>query len=169
VNHGSYLDALVLCAALPPEAAYAFVAKREFVAQPAIYAFLRQLDTLFVERHEASRSVEDVAALVAGLTAGRKLVIFPEGTFSREAGLKPFHMGAFVSAARTGVPVLPCALRGTRSVLRDRTWLPRRGNLAVALGEPLFPEGTDWAAAVCLRDTARSAVLALCGEHDLAR
>jgi len=168
-NHCSYLDALVLCAALPPEAAYAFVAKREFVAQPAIYAFLRQLDTLFVERHEASRSVEDVAALVAGLTAGRKLVIFPEGTFSREAGLKPFHMGAFVSAARTGVPVLPCALRGTRSALRDRTWLPRRGNLAVALGEPLFPEGTDWAAAVCLRDSARSAVLALCGEHDLAR
>jgi len=168
-NHCSYLDALVLCATLPSASAYAFVAKREFVAQPAIHAFLRGLGTLFVERHEVSKSVEDVEEIVASLCSGRKLVIFPEGTFSREAGLKPFHMGAFVSAVRAGVPVLPCALRGTRSVLRDRTWLPQRSPIEFVRGDPLFPDGDDWTAAVRLRDAARSALLALCGEHDLAR
>lgn len=167
VNHCSYFDALVLCAALPPSHAYCFVAKREFVKQPLIHAFLRVLGTLFVERFEASRSVEDVDQIAAALRRGQNLVIFPEGTFSREAGLKPFRMGAFVAAARAGIPVLVSGLRGSRAILRDQTWLPRRGRLALAFGARLAPAGDDWAAAVALRDGARKEMLRLCGEHDL--
>jgi 1-acyl-sn-glycerol-3-phosphate acyltransferase len=169
VNHCSYFDALVLCAALPPAAAYSFVAKREFVDQALIHAFLRALGTLFVERFEASKSAEDVDEIVTALRQGRRLVIFPEGTFSREAGLKPFRMGAFVAAVRAPVPVLAGGLQGTRSVLRDRTWLPRRGRLSFALGALLDPSGDDWAAAVRLRDSTRQEMLRLCGEHDLDR
>jgi 1-acyl-sn-glycerol-3-phosphate acyltransferase len=169
VNHCSYFDALVLCTALPPRAAYSFVAKREFVEQALIHAFLRALGTLFVERFDASRSVEDVEEIVAALGHGQNVVIFPEGTFSREAGLKPLRMGAFVAAARAGVPVLVSGLRGTRAVLRDRTWLPRRGAITFELGPLLAPAGSDWVAAVRLRDATRQAMLRLCGEHDLER
>ncbi len=169
VNHCSYLDSLVLCAALPPAAAYSFVAKREFVAQPLIHAFLRTLGTLFVERFEASRSVEDVDEIAAALGRGQKVVIFPEGTFSRETGLKPFRMGAFVAAVRAGVPVLVSGLRGTRAILRDRTWMPHRGPVTFEVGPLLTGESDDWAAAVRLRDSTRQAMLRLCGEHDLER
>ncbi|HRQ97493.1 MAG TPA: AMP-binding protein [Candidatus Accumulibacter phosphatis] len=167
LNHCSYLDSLVLFAVLPPAAAYGFVAKREFVAQPLIHAFLRALGTLFVERFDASKSVEDVDEIIAALARGQRVLLFPEGTFSREAGLKPFRMGAFVAAVRAGVPVLVGGLRGTRSVLRDRSWLPRRGPLAFETGALLPPDGDDWAAAVRLRDASRLAMLPLCGEHDL--
>ncbi|SBT06704.1 AMP-dependent synthetase and ligase [Candidatus Accumulibacter aalborgensis] len=169
VNHCSYLDTLALCATLPPTQAYCFVAKREFVAQPVMHAILRALGTLFVERFEASRSAEDVDEIVAALGQGQRVAIFPEGTFSREAGLKPFRMGAFVAAARAGVPIQVGGLRGTRSVLRDKTWLPRHGHLAFELGAVLVPEGDDWAAAVRLRDATRREMLQLCGEHDLER
>jgi 1-acyl-sn-glycerol-3-phosphate acyltransferase len=169
VNHCSYLDALLLCAALPPGRAYRFVAKREFVEHPLLYAFLRALGTLFVERFEASKSVEDVDSIVAALRRGQQVVIFPEGTFSREAGLKPFRMGAFVAAARAGVPVLVSGLTGTRAVLRDQTWMPRRGRLAYEVGPLLAPTGEDWTAAVRLRDATRREMLRLCGEHDLER
>ncbi|MER2623999.1 MAG: AMP-binding protein [Accumulibacter sp.] len=169
VNHCSYFDALLLCAALPPSRAYSFVAKREFVDQPLLHAFLRALGTLFVERFEASKSVEDVDGIVAALQRGQHVVIFPEGTFSREAGLKPFRMGAFVAAARAGVPVLVSGLKGTRAVLRDRTWMPRRGHLAYEIGPLLEPTGEDWTAAVRLRDATRREMLRLCGEHDLER
>lgn len=167
VNHCSYLDALALCAALPPSQAYCFVAKREFVEQPAVHAFLSALGTLFVERFAASRSAEDVDEIAAALRQGQNLVIFPEGTFSREAGLKPFRMGAFVAAARAGTPALVAGLCGTRAILRDQTWLPRRGRLALTFGPLLAPVGDDWAAAVALRDAARKAMLGLCEEHDL--
>jgi len=169
VNHCSYLDALALCAALPPSRAYAFVAKRELVEQPAIHAFLSALGTLFVERFAASRSAEDVDEIAAALRRGQNLVIFPEGTFSREAGLKPFRMGAFVAAARAGTPVVVAGLCGSRAILRDQTWMPRRGRLALTVGSLLAPAADDWSAAVGLRDAARKEMLGLCGEHDLER
>ena len=169
VNHSSYFDALALCAALPPRLGHVFVAKREFATQPAMHAFLRGLGTLFVERFAATKSAEDVQAIVAALLHGEKLVIFPEGTFTREAGLKPFHMGAFVAAARADVPIVVAGLRGTRLVLRDQTWLPRLESLSLEIGETFRPHGNDWAAAIRLRDAARAEMLHRCGEHDLGQ
>ncbi|MBE7423995.1 MAG: AMP-binding protein [Zoogloeaceae bacterium] len=164
-NHTSYFDTVVLYAALPPH--YAFVAKRELVRQPLLHAMLRGLGTLFVERYEAAKSAEDVEAALAALADGQSLAIFPEGTFSREAGLKPFRMGAFVAAARAGVPVAVAGLRGIRAILRDKTWLPRHGRPELEVGAVLQADGTDWAAAVRLREAARAEMLRLSGEHDL--
>ncbi|MBI4989652.1 MAG: AMP-binding protein [Rhodocyclales bacterium] len=166
-NHTSYFDLIALYAALPPDRAYAFVAKRELVRQPLIHACLRGLGTLFVERYEAAKSAEDVGEIAAKLGQGGSLVIFPEGTFSREAGLKPFRMGAFVAATRAGVPVVVAGLRGIRAILRDKTWQPRHGKPEFEVGAVLRAEGADWASAARLRDAARAEMLKLTGEHDL--
>lgn len=167
VNHCSYLDGLVLCAALPPEQGYRFVAKREFVRQPIIHRFLSGLGTLFVERLSAAKGAEDVAEIVSALQRGERIVVFPEGTFSREAGLKPFRMGAFVAAVRAGVPVAVAGLQGTRQVLRDQYLWPRHGQISFAVGASFVAKGDDWRAAVDLRNRARQEMLPLCGECDL--
>ena len=73
----------------------------------------------------------------------------------------PFHLGAFLAAARAGVPVLPVALRGTRELLPDGTWWPRRARLGVTVCDPVEPpsdKGDVFAAAVRLRDAARRAI-----------
>jgi 1-acyl-sn-glycerol-3-phosphate acyltransferase len=77
-------------------------------------------------------------------------------------------MGAFMVAAQSGTPVVPVALRGTRSILRDGSWFPRRGTVSVVIGEPVAPQGTDWAAARVLHDAARAHILQWCGEPDLS-
>ena len=77
-------------------------------------------------------------------------------------------MGAFVVAAEAGVPIVPVAFRGTRSVLRDGEWIIRRREVRAVFGVPIAPAGTDWAAAVALRDAARAHILRHCGEPDLA-
>jgi hypothetical protein len=64
--------------------------------------------------------------------------------------------------------VLPVAVRGSRSVLRDGDWLPRQGVIRILAGPLLRPQGKDWAAAVALRNRARAEILARCGEPDLA-
>jgi 1-acyl-sn-glycerol-3-phosphate acyltransferase len=84
-------------------------------------------------------------------------------------GLLPFHMGAFIAAAEAGVPVVPVTIRGTRSLLRADSWFPRRGAVRVSVAAPILPVGSDWAAAVKLRDAARAALLARLREPDLAR
>jgi 1-acyl-sn-glycerol-3-phosphate acyltransferase len=82
-------------------------------------------------------------------------------------------MGAFHAAAAAGVPVIPIAIRGSRSLLRAGSWFPRRGPVTVTLGAPLHPQqlmaaGDDrWRLAVRLRDAARARILAHCGEPDL--
>ncbi|MCZ7653399.1 MAG: 1-acyl-sn-glycerol-3-phosphate acyltransferase [Rhodocyclaceae bacterium] len=164
-NHASYLDSLILVALLPPR--YTFIAKRELVGHWVPRLFLRGLGAIFVERFEAAKSAEDVEQMIAALGRGQNLAVFPEGTFSRESGLKPFRMGAFVAAARAGVPVAVAGLRGARPMLRAGSWLPRHGRPEFELGAVLHADGADWASAVRLRDAVRAEMLRLSGEHDL--
>ena len=166
-NHASYLDSVVLYAILPPQARYVFVAKRELDNHWFTRLFLRGLGTLFVERFSARQGAEDAQAMVAALQGGQSLVVFPEGTFSREAGLRHFRMGAFVAAVGSGLPIATAGLRGMRAVLRDKTRLPRHGKIEFELGATLVPTADGWQAAVRLRDQARSQMLKLCGEPDL--
>jgi 1-acyl-sn-glycerol-3-phosphate acyltransferase len=77
-------------------------------------------------------------------------------------------MGAFVVAAQTGVPLVPMGISGSRSILRAGQWFPRRGAVSVTIGTPIKPPGTDWSAAVALREAARTQILQYCGEPDLA-
>ncbi|MES1245568.1 MAG: AMP-binding protein [Acidobacteriota bacterium] len=164
-NHASYLDAFVLTAALPPTVG--FVAKRELEGNAFTRALLTRLGTVFVERFEAGQGEAETGKVAEALAGEGSLAIFPEGTFSRIPGLRPFRMGAFVAAARTGVPVVPVAIRGARSKLRGDGWFPRRGGIEVEAAPPVRPDGSDWAAAVRLRDAVRAGILARCGEPDL--
>lgn len=164
VNHASYLDGMALTAALP--ARFAYVAKQELLDHPLSATPLKRLDSAFVERFETVRGVEDTQSLEARVCAGDSLIFFAEGTFRDAPGLLPFRMGAFLAAARAGVPVVPVTLSGTRALLPGRRRWPRHGPLAVTIHAPLVPAGTDWHAALALRDAARAAILAQLGEPD---
>jgi acyl carrier protein len=158
-NHASYLDGAILVAALPRP--YAFVAKRELDEQFVAGRYLRSLGAEFVERSDVRRAVEDASSMAGALTRGRSLLVFPEGTFVARPGLLPFHLGAFLAAARARVPVVPVAIRGNRELLPDGTWWPRPGALQVEVCAPILPvpEAPDlFAAAVQLRDAACRAI-----------
>ena len=164
-NHSSYADAILLAATLPGEPV--FIAKKELAGQLFAGPFLRRLGAQFVERFDMAGSLADVEMLAGAARTGRNIVLFPEGTFTRRAGLTGFYLGAFRIAAEAGLAVVPGALCGTRSMLRGGQWFPRWSALSVEIGAPLTPEGADFAAIVKLRDEARKFVLAHCGEPDL--
>jgi 1-acyl-sn-glycerol-3-phosphate acyltransferase len=164
-NHSSYADGLLLAAVLPGEPAYA--AKREFTGQIFAGPFLRRLGALFVERYDLSGSLADTERAIAAARQGRNIVFFPEGTFTRRAGLSEFYLGAFKVAAESGLPVVPGILRGTRSMLRSDQWFPRWAALSVTIEDAIMPPGKDFASLLQLRDAARQVVLAGCGEPDL--
>lgn len=166
-NHASYLDGIVLVAALPTPVC--MVAKRELQGQRIPGAYLASIGADFIDRFDNVREHEDVERVVAAVRAGHSALFFPEGTFGRAPGLQAFRSGAFLAAARAGAPVVPIAIRGTRSVLRDGQWLPRRGPIGVVIGSPLWPDGEDWPAAMRLRNTARAEILHYCGEPDARR
>jgi len=166
-NHSSYLDSVFVAALLP--APHLFVAKRELEPVPVLGAYLKKLGTLFIERFAPVESVAEVERIQEAIARGNSVIIYPEGTFTREPGLRPFHLGAFQVAIAAGVPVIPLALRGTRNVLRDGEWLPRRTQVSAVVGRPLTARagGDCFAAALSLRDAARTELLRHCGEPDL--
>jgi 1-acyl-sn-glycerol-3-phosphate acyltransferase len=164
-NHSSYMDALVLTAVLPGEPA--FVAKKELARQVFAGPMLRRLGSLFVERYDVAASLADTEAVVRAAREGRNLVFFPEGTFTRRAGLSEFYLGAFKVAAEANLPVLPGIIRGTRSMLRGDQWFPQWSRVSVEIAEPVLPTGNDFASVVKLRDSVRQAILARCGEPDI--
>ena len=162
-NHASYLDGVILVAALPRP--FAFVAKRELQDQFIAGHFLQRLGAEFVERKDVERSVADAGRMAEAVQQGHSLAFFPEGTFVARPGLLPFHLGAFLAAARAGVPVVPVAVRGQRELLPDGRWWPRRGSLEVDVCPPIAsmaqerPDASQlFAAAVRLREAARQAI-----------
>ena len=101
-------------------------------------------------------------------------MFFVEGTFTRIPGLRPFLLGAFSVAAQTETPVIPVAVRGTRSILRANSWFPHHGSINIDIGEAIDPKqivdesGKDtWHVTIELRDRSREYILRHCDEPDL--
>ncbi|MFT7824603.1 MAG: AMP-binding protein [Sulfurimonas sp.] len=172
-NHGSYLDSAALVAALPGH--FRFIAKSELSKSFYTRIPLEKICTEFVERFEISKSIHDTEHLRTLLESGHALIFFPEGSFSRVPGLMPFRLGAFSIAAEANVPVIPIAIRGTRSILRSGSWFPHHGSITIKIGKPIDPkkikaktDKKEWDIAIGLRDQSREFILQHCGEPDLS-
>jgi 1-acyl-sn-glycerol-3-phosphate acyltransferase len=157
-NHASYLDGVVMCAALPPR--FGFVIKREMNDVPVAGLLLRRIGSEFVERFNRHKGATDARRVIRTAASGHSLVFFPEGTFTSEVGLGKFHTGAFAMAV----------ILGTRRNMPATRILPRPGPLEVRYGAPIAPEQprADEDPALTLRDRSRAAILKELGEPDLA-
>jgi 1-acyl-sn-glycerol-3-phosphate acyltransferase len=163
-NHSSYLDGIAMKAALPPR--FSFVIKREAASMPVVGLLLKRIGSEFVDRHSRGGRQRDARRVVERAEQGHSLVFFPEGTFDAEVGLKRFHLGAFVAAARGGMPVVPAVIHGARRALPTNALVPRPGRIDI---EVLPSIGGHGEAPEELRDTSRALILARLGEPDLSR
>ncbi len=164
-NHASYVDAIILAAVLPLDCR--FIVKAELQSNVIARLFLQRIDAKFVERIDQQQGLADAQHLEASASSTTlPLFFFPEGTFIDAPGLLPFRMGAFTIAAKTGLPVIPIAIKGSRSLLQGSRWFPRHGAIAVNVGEKITPTGAGWEVAIGLRDKVRRVILNHCGEPD---
>ncbi len=164
-NHTSYIDVAVLLALIPRD--FVFVAKREVLRWPLVGLFVRRARHITVDRASAHDGVATAARVAAAIQDGDSVLVFPEATFTRAPGLRPFRLGAFKTAVETGTPIIPVAVRGARQVLRDGSRLPKPGPIHVWVGGRLALEGPDWRHTVALRDAAAETIAAHSGEPRL--
>ena len=164
-NHQSNFDVLALMGGLGIE--YHFVAKVEVLSYPFIGTFMRRLRHFAFERSDAEARLRQSEEIEAALRRGESVFIFPEGTFTSDAGVRAFQLGAFKAAVATGSPILPVTIRGSRDFLRDGTILPRPSSVSIAVQPPLWPRAgatSDWHEMVRLRDETRAAIARACDE-----
>jgi len=164
-NHASYLDGFIVTAAL--DIPIHFIVKGELSRVLPARILLQRFGVEFVDRFNARNGASDISRIAEKSRNGQTIVFFPEGTFTRFPGLQPFRMGAFVTSARTSLPVIPVAISGARDIVRGNDWFPYRGRITVTVRPPILPAGVGWQVALQLRDAARMEIALHCGEPDL--
>jgi 1-acyl-sn-glycerol-3-phosphate acyltransferase len=162
-NHASYLDGIILTAALPPS--FTFLIKQEMAAVPVAGFVLGRLGSRFVDRNDATHRHRTVRSLVASAAGGEALALFPEGTIDPLPGLKPFQLGAFAAAYHAGLPIVPAVIFGSRGMLPSNRLLPALGPLELRICEPLEP--AEYESARSLMKACRERILAHLDEPDL--
>jgi 1-acyl-sn-glycerol-3-phosphate acyltransferase len=170
-NHTSYFDVVALMLGLGVP--YRFVAKMEVTGMPFIGTFMRQMGHLSFDRSDAESRLHQATEMEDFLRKGESVFVFPEGTFTRDPGVRQFQLGAFKAAVETGAPIIPVSLRGTRTILPDGAFLPRPSDVTITLSAPIFPRavsgdagagGADWHELIRLRDSVRESVAKNSGE-----
>ena len=142
-NHISYVDFIYGgLAARPARRKVRFMAKRELFDHRLSGPLMRSLHHIQVDRSAGETSL---GTALDHLRQGEAVGIFPEATISRSMELKEFKTGAVRIAAEAGVPLVPVVLWGTQRMLtkdhpRD---LSRGKTIAVTVGEPMHPTGSD--------------------------
>jgi 1-acyl-sn-glycerol-3-phosphate acyltransferase len=138
-NHCSHADTAALIAALPAR-------RRPAVAAAADYwfrgAFRPKICRLLCKAFPVRRTGgggTDLAAAARLLAAGHDVIVFPEGTRSRDGQTGDFHRGAARLAAAAGVPLVPAGISGTRTLLPPggTAHRPRRAAVTVRIGTPV--------------------------------
>lgn len=125
-NHVSNLDPPVLLPALPGRSSV--LLKKELMKIPILGVAMRMGKFVPVERgHRRDAAQASVEAAADALRSGLHIVVFPEGTRSKDGRLATFKKGPFFLAQQTGTPIVPIALSGTQTMMR-------KGSIAITPG-----------------------------------
>jgi 1-acyl-sn-glycerol-3-phosphate acyltransferase len=156
-NHSSNLDPDVLLPALPGR--IAIYLKESLMRIPVLGYAMRLAGFIPVRRDGTVESAKAAsAAAKQALEEGRCLVIFPEGTRSRDGSLLPFKKGAFFLAMEARAPVVPVSIAGTTRLLPKGSASLRSGTVTVTFHPPLNP--AEYASKEDLMEAVRSAIAA---------
>jgi 1-acyl-sn-glycerol-3-phosphate acyltransferase len=136
-NHESALDIWVAFKVLPRN--FRFIAKEELFRLPVFGWYMRLGGHIPVDRGNHARALQSLRRAGEAVRGGTSLVVFPEGTRSRDARVHPFKKGSFVVAMEAGVPVVPVAISGSGRVTPKDAIAVVPGTIRVAVGEPVDP------------------------------
>ena len=113
-NHQSSFDILALIAAVPRRIYW--IAKKELFDIPIFGSSIRRGGYIPLDRSDGRKALKSMDSAAAIIRQGRSVVMFPEGTRSRDGQLLPFKRGGFMLAVRSGVPVIPVTINGSGKV-----------------------------------------------------
>ncbi|HOD35009.1 MAG TPA: lysophospholipid acyltransferase family protein [Syntrophales bacterium] len=135
-NHQSGFDIFVLLAYTPRY--FAWIAKKELFRIPFFGLALRRLGAIEIDRKNVVRamhSIEDAARIIR---EGKSVMTFPEGTRSKDGHIQPFKKGVFHLALKSGVPIVPVTLIGTREIMPKTSLRVTPGQVTLIIHPPVW-------------------------------
>ncbi|MFQ5767084.1 MAG: lysophospholipid acyltransferase family protein [Acidobacteriota bacterium] len=138
-NHASLLDVPALLLAIPVN--FRVIAKRALFFIPVFGQALWAAGIIPIDRRNRSRAIISMGRAAGKIRRGQSVLVFAEGTRSKNGRLLPFKKGAFIMAIQSGAPIQPVVVTGSRDLLPPGKWLARSGTIRVAFLRPIPTSG----------------------------
>jgi 1-acyl-sn-glycerol-3-phosphate acyltransferase len=151
-NHVSNIDPPALFMVLPR---IAVILKRELRRIPLLGYVMEMGGFIYVDRQSRGSRREALEKAVAALGSGISLLVFPEGTRSRDGRLLPFRPGPFTIAIEAQKPIVPVTVHGTRELMPKGKGSIRPGTITLRFHPPVSTEGLSGAQRNELMDNIR--------------
>jgi len=134
-NHQSQYDILALQGYLGVD--FRWLAKKELFQVPIWGPAMRRAGYIPVDRSRGRQALKSLNEAAEKIAAGTSVIIFPEGTRTQDGTLKDFKAGAMVLAIKSGVDIVPVAIKGTYEILPKGKLFVRPGNATIHVGKPI--------------------------------
>jgi 1-acyl-sn-glycerol-3-phosphate acyltransferase len=138
-NHASMVDIWAMFVLLPTS--FRFIAKRSLGNIPLFGWAMRAGKFIFIDRKNAVAARRTIELAVRRIRGGQSVVIYPEGTRTRDGSLGAFKKGGFHLAMDSGADIVPVAIQGSRGVMPPGAMLIRSGEVTLTIGEPIPTAG----------------------------
>ena len=134
-NHQSQFDIFALQGFLGVD--FRWLAKKELFRVPIWGAAMRRAGYIPIDRSHGRKAIKSLDQAAKKIAKGTSVIIFPEGTRSKDGKLQKFKSGAMLLAIKSGVPLVPVAITGTYDVLPKGRLLVRAGQVSIKVGQPI--------------------------------
>ncbi|WP_051327957.1 lysophospholipid acyltransferase family protein [Desulfatirhabdium butyrativorans] len=134
-NHSSNFDIPVLLSHLPVQ--FRWLAKAELFKFPLFGYAMKRAGYISIDRTNRRSAFESLDQAAAAIRNGKSVMIFPEGTRSRDNQIHEFKKGGFVLAIKAGVPIVPIIIHGTWQIMAKTGITIRPGNVLLEILPPI--------------------------------
>ena len=138
-NHQSNFDIPVLLGYLPVQ--FRWLAKAELFKIPVFGRAMLGAGYVKIDRFNRKSAFKSLEEAAKRMKNGVSVMIFPEGTRSKDGNIRQFKKGGFVMAIKSGVPIVPVVLRGTWPIMAKSSLRINRGDVEMEIGEPIDTSG----------------------------
>lgn len=138
-NHNSFIDIPILFKTMPFYTY--FIAKKELKKIPLLGWYIKAYGMIYIDRSDSKKAQESIAIAASLIEAGKHVIIFPEGTKSKDGKIGPFKKGGFHLAQQANVAILPIKIEGAQFVWPNKKpFQLKRGTISVKIGAKITQE-----------------------------
>ncbi len=134
-NHRGNFDIPVLLGHLKVQ--FRWLAKVELFKIPIFGHAMRKAGYISIDRNNRESAFKSLEVAANKIKNGASVLIFPEGTRSRDGTIRPFKKGGFVLAIDSGVPIVPVVITGTRSIMTRGKFRINPGHVSMVIHRPI--------------------------------
>lgn len=134
-NHQSNLDPMLVGVTCKRNIYY--LAKKSLFAKHPLKLLRRTLHCIPIDR---TRGISGIKNTIKKLKQEKLVLMFPEGSRSRDGKMQPIKSGFLTLARKTKSPLIPVGIEGAHEAYPPKSWFPRTGHVHVVIGQPITPE-----------------------------